>query len=82
MQTAIGGYASQTAAEHAVRGLEATQQLSIQDMVIADRRHNFWRKLHPPEGKNFPDWVQFVVLMRGQPDEIARARGLLRDAGL
>jgi hypothetical protein len=80
-QQVIGTYASPHEAEQAVRALEATQELSIQDMVVADLGQKIWRSLTPSQGKRFPSWAQGVVLMRGEPAAIARARDLLHAPG-
>jgi hypothetical protein len=73
MQRVIAGYDSLQQAELAVRSLEP--HLSIQDVVIADKNHRTWRKLHPDRGSIE---TPFLVVMTGKPDVIARARELLR----
>jgi hypothetical protein len=72
MQRVIAGYDSLEQAEMAVRSLEP--HLSIQDVVIADKNHRTWRKLHPDVGSTMP----FLVVMSGKPEVVARARELLR----
>jgi hypothetical protein len=72
MQRVIAGYDSREQAELAVRSLEP--HLSIQDVVIADKNHRAWRKLHPDGAFATP----FLVVMNGKPDVITRARELLR----
>jgi hypothetical protein len=72
MQRVIAGYDSLEQAEMAVRSLEP--HLSIQDIVVADKNHRTWRKLHPDVGSTMP----FLVVMNGKPEVVARARELLR----
>jgi hypothetical protein len=72
MQSVIAEYASETEAARAVRSLEG--QHSIQDIVIADLGKKIWRRRRTAEGRNFSSKARFVVLMRGAPEEIARAR--------
>jgi hypothetical protein len=73
MQRVIAGYDSLEQAEMAVRSLEPHLS-SIQDVVIADKNHRTWRKLHPDVGRAMP----FLVVMTGKPELVARARELLR----
>ncbi len=77
MQQVIGEYATEDAATRAVRALERDHHLSIQDMVIADRSRRTWRKLRPEGRKSFAEDTNFLVVMLGDPHEIARARALL-----
>jgi hypothetical protein len=75
MQRVIAGYGSLAQAQQAVRSLESS--LSIQDVVIADKHHRTWRKLHP-ESADTSSTRPFLVVMTGEPSVIARARELLR----
>ncbi len=76
MQSVVATFPNQTSATQAVRALEP--ELSIQDMVVADLKHRAWRKLHPPEGKRFPDSARFAVVVIDHPQEVERARELLK----
>jgi hypothetical protein len=58
------------AAQQAVRRLEQ-RNVSIQDVVIADRNQRTWRKLRGGDG-------QFLVVMIADRPEIERARALFR----
>jgi hypothetical protein len=75
MQRVIAGYESLEQAQQAVRSLEPF--LSIQDVIIADKHHRTWRRLHP-ERADTSSTRPFLVLMTGEPGVIARARQLLR----
>jgi hypothetical protein len=77
LEKVIGEYYSQSDAERAIRWLER-QQLSIQDVVVADLRRPTWRRLHSPQGHGFADWVNFAVVMRGERGDVERAERLLR----
>lgn len=78
MQHILGTYASRTAAEMAVRGLEA-EGFSIQNLVIADARHRVWRKLHAHSGDDMPlSGDSFVVYTTDDAAASDRARTLLR----
>jgi hypothetical protein len=81
MEQVIGEYHARLEAERAVRVLEG-RGVSIQDVVVADRKHPTWRKIRPPHGKHFPTWARYLVLMRGDPQEIERARALLPESAL
>ena len=75
MQRVIAGYDSLEQAERAVRSLQP--HLSIQDVVIADKNHRTWRRLHPERG-DIAVATPFLVVMTGEAGVIARARELLR----
>ncbi len=77
MVSVIGEYPTEGAAMRAVRALERDHQISIQDMVIADRNRRTWRKLRPEGGGRFAANANFLVVMRGDPSSIARARAHL-----
>ena len=77
MERVIGEYLTEDAATSAVRALERDHHLSIQDMVVADRTRRTWRKWRPEGGGTFANDARFLVVMRGGPHEIARARALL-----
>ena len=62
-------------AQRALRALEQ-RNVSIQDMVIADRKQRTWRKLRDPPGMEPPR--QYLMLMIADPPEIERVRALLR----
>jgi|GEM_PF-6912476 len=77
MESVIGEYSTEMAATQALRALERDHQISIQDMVIADRQHRAWRRFHPGPGRAFTEDANFLVVMRGDAPAIARARALL-----
>jgi hypothetical protein len=77
MVSVIGEYPTEAAATRAVRALERDYQISIQDMVIADRNRRMWRKLHPEGSRSFGEGANFLVVMRGESTAIERARALL-----
>ena len=78
MQHVLGTYASRTAAEMAVRGLEA-DGFSIQNVVIADDHHRAWRKLHARSGDDMPPARgSFVVYTTDDASLSDWARTLLR----
>jgi hypothetical protein len=54
--------------------------MSIQDLVVADRDHKLWRTLRPSDRRAFSDEARALVVMRGEPGAIVRARSLLRGA--
>ena len=58
-------------AEQAVRRLEQ-HNVSIQDLVIADRTQRTWRRLHNPSEQHAPR--RFLVFMIGEPADIERVR--------
>jgi hypothetical protein len=77
MVSVIGEYPTEAAATRAVRALERDFQMSIQDMVIADKSRRVWRRFHPRGGRTATEEASFLVVMRGDADAIERARALL-----
>ena len=77
MVRVIGEYPTEAAATSAVRALERDYQISIQDMVIADKGRRIWRRFHPAGKRAFAEGTQFLVVMRGDANSIERARALL-----
>lgn len=82
MRAIIGGYPSSRDAERAVRRLEL-QQLSIQDVIVADQGHRAWRKLSQwfdRRKRGSSAGKPFLVVMSGSAEQVARAgRILARD---
>ena len=79
MQSVIGLYHSFDEARRAVRLLEQ-DSFSIQDVVIADERLRTWRRsrLSDEQGARTKERpCDFLVIMNGEPDRIARATALL-----
>ena len=77
MQSVIGAYSSERQAAQAVRQLE--RHMSIQDIVIVNKRIVAWRKLHPNDcgPQHLAPDANFFVVMIGAHDTIERARALL-----
>ena len=76
MVRVIAGYASFEDARRAVRRLEPQQ--SIQDIVILDQFEKVRGKLLRTEERQGSRLVsRFVVIMRGEANELGRARALL-----
>ncbi len=82
MRSIIGGYQSFAEAQRAVRKLEP--QLSIQNVVIADRERSLGQALHPTAAQQ-ARWHDgppaFLVVLTAAPDVIAHATMLLREGG-
>jgi hypothetical protein len=73
VQVVLGEFDTQQEALQAVRKLER-HNVSIQNVVIADRRHRTWRKLPDPPGPDVPR--RFLVVMIGEAEEIDHVRGV------
>jgi hypothetical protein len=72
VQVVLGEFGAQQRAHQAVRELER-HNVSIQNVVIADRTHRTWRRLPPPPGRH-GGRERFAVVMIGDAEEIDRVR--------
>lgn len=78
MQSVIGGYDRIQDAQKAVRSIQ-DNKLSFEALLIADQLLHTWRK---PYARSYDDGsmrldARFLVLMRGEPEVVDRARTLL-----
>lgn len=78
MQAVLGEFDTQHEAQQAVRRLER-HNVSIQNLVIADRTQRTWRRLQAPPGQDARR--RFLVVMIGEDSEIERVRALFGRIG-